>query len=432
MKFNLKDFFLMIMATFPISLLNYNYASSIFLLLLIYIFLVLMPILFLKRSLSNNHGNIDISFWTYIYLFIGVSSLIQINQNQIPWISYSQFESEIYISVSIFILGIISFIFGRYSKIDLKIPIRQISLKKTNYLLIFSFFMLICLFLSMGFESIIFPRVIFDVSRRELPFIIKLFHTFLQVSLFICLISYFILYKKEKISFKTIIPCLIICLIYFNPIRSDRLSFLILFTLCFLYYYKHNRFLWMASLNSGLILIFPYLDFFRESLDTSGFSKDKSFSFIQNFTSGDFDAMTTMLLSIKYVQFNDLLYFKNVFLAIVGLIPRSFWPGKSYSSSFLLTEDGNIQFSNIATNFWAEGFISLSYLGVIIFLFVLGVIFKNLFVQSKNNEFVKIIYIFFVPFTIFFLRGDLYASGFKIIPLIFFSYLITFRRKKVI
>ena len=146
----------MIMATFPISLLNYNYASSIFLLLLIYIFLVLMPILFLKRSLSNNHGNIDISFWTYIYLFIGVSSLIQINQNQIPWISYSQFESEIYISVSIFILGIISFIFGRYSKIDLKIPIRQISLKKTNYLLIFSFFMLICLFLSMGFEEILF------------------------------------------------------------------------------------------------------------------------------------------------------------------------------------------------------------------------------------------------------------------------------------
>ena len=432
MKFELKVFFFVIMALFPLVVSNYNYSSDIFLSILIYIFLILLPILFLNKSLSKNHGNVDVSFWTYVYLFIGISSLIQINENQIPWISFVSYSSEIFIAIFIFIVGIISYIIGRYSNIDLNFPIREISLRRTNYLLIFSFFMLICLLASMGFESIIFPRVIFDVSRRELPFIIKLFHTFLQVSLFICLISYFLLFKKKTISFNAIIPCLLICFIYFNPIRSDRLSFLILFTICFLYYFKSNRFLWMASLNSGLVLIFPYLDYFRESLDSSGYSKDLSFSFVDNFTSADFDAMTTMLLSIKYVQFNDLLFFKNVFLSFVGLIPRSFWPSKSYSTSFLLTENGNIEFSNIATNFWAEGFISLSYLGVIIFLFSLGVFFKNLLLYSLRSDFIKVIYIFFIPFTIFFLRGDLYASGFKIIPLIFFSYFITSKREKFI
>ena len=67
----------------------------------------------------------------------------------------------------------------------------------------------------------------------------------------------------------------------------------------------------MVSLSLGLSFIFPSLDYFRESLSNDGFSKQNSYDVASHFLTGDFDAFSTIILSINYIKFNEFSLFKN-------------------------------------------------------------------------------------------------------------------------
>ena len=234
------------------------------------------------------------------------------------------------------------------------------------------------------------------------------------------------LYRKKSISIISMIPCIIICIIYFNPVRSDRLSFLILYISIFLFYSGFNKKLWAFMLIFGLAFLFPMLDFFRSSFQGNDAI---TFDFNKNMITGDFDALSTLIMSINYVQYNDFLYFTNFFIPLFVFIPRIIWPSKPFSSSFLLTNDHNVEFSNIAASMWAEGFLGFGYIGVFLLLFSIGILIRNLDLYYNKSDFITIITIYFTPFMIYFLRGDMYSLGFKVIPMIFWAYLITKKSK---
>jgi oligosaccharide repeat unit polymerase len=369
---------------------------------------------------------LDISFWAYIYIFIGLATFVQVSNHVIPWVDYGEESHLIFQSIIIFFLGIISFIFGRYSKINLVFPFRTVSHKRVNYLFFLSFLSLLLIFTSLGFETIFYPRTAFTLLKENETGSINLLTALLQTSLFISLIGYLMLYQKKSISIISMLPCIVICLVYFNPIRSDRLSFLIFYILIFLFYSRFNKKLWAFSLIFGLVFLFPMLDFFRVSLQGNN---AVTFDLNKNMITGDFDALSTLIMSINYVQYNDFLYFTNFFTPFFVLIPRIIWPSKPFSSSFLLTNDSNVEFSNIAASMWSEGFLGFGYIGVLLLFFSIGIAIRNLNSYYNKSDFITIITIYFIPFMIFFLRGDMYNLGFKVIPMIFWAYLVTKKSK---
>ena len=422
-----KNIFYFLLALIPFCFSNFFSYSDIFYLSLIYLLLIIIPILFIRKNIIEIQASmLDISFWAYVYIFLGLAAFVQVSNNVIPWVDYDHQSHLIFQSIIIFFIGVISFIFGRYSKINLVFPLRTISHKRTNYLFFLSFLSLVFIFMSLGFETIFYPRTAFTLLRENTTSSINLLTALLQTSLLFSLIGYLMLYRKKSISIISMIPCIIICLVYFNPVRSDRLSFLILYISIFLFYSGFNKKVWAFILIFGLAFLFPVLDFFRSSLQGNDAI---TFDFNKNMITGDFDALSTLIMSINYVQYNDFLYFTNFFTPLFVFIPRIIWPSKPFSSSFLLTNDNNVDFPNIAASMWAEGFLGFGYIGVFLLLFSIGILIRNLNLYYNKSDFITIITIYFTPFMIYFLRGDMYSVGFKVMPMIFWAYLITKKSK---
>lgn len=418
-----KNIFYFLLLLVPFYFSNLFVYSSTFYLFLIYLLFIAIPILFIRKNIVNNQDSmLDISFWSYIYIFVGLASFIQVSNHVIPWVDYNKHSHLILQSILIFVLGIASFIFGRYSKINLVFPIRTISYRRINYLFFLSFLSLLFIFTSLGFETIFYPRNAFTLLKESETGAINLLTTLLQTSLFVCFIGYLVLYQKKSITLISILPCILICFIYFNPIRSDRLSFLIFYILIFLFYFGSNKKFWAFCLIFGLVFLFPALDFFRVSLLGNN---ALTFDLNKNMITGDYDALSTLIMSINYVQHNDFLFFKNILIPFFVFIPRIIWPSKPFSSSFLITNDSNIEFSNIAVSMWGEGFLSFGYIGVAFLFFCIGIVIKNFNLFYHKSDFISIITIYFTPFFIFFLRGDMYNLGFKLVPLFFWAYLVT-------
>ena len=416
--------FFILLLVLPICFLQFSSFINFAIIFYTYIFFIFTPIYFLFKSLSPNHSLVDISFWIYVYVFFGFSGLIQFSSEQIPWINYYN-ENLVHKSIMIGICGIIGFIFGRYSIQNLRLPNRNIIISRIHILFSLSVCLALILFTTLGFEKIIYPRFLFDLTVRESGYLQILIIRFLKVSLFVCLISYLLKHKQNETSSFTLIVICSFMLIYFNPIRSERLSLLMFITFILLYFVNYSKKFWMVSLSLGLSFIFPYLDYFRESLSNDGFSKQNSYDVASHFLTGDFDAFSTIILSINYIKFNEFSLFKNFFDALLVYIPRAIWVDKPISSSFLLTNDGSIQFSSIATNYWAEGYLALGFIGVFLSLFIIGILVKSISEQRDGSHFIQVIYIFFIPYMIYFLRGDLYSTAFRLIPLIFLTYLVT-------
>tara|TARA_X000001036_G_scaffold430485_1_gene463219 strand:+ start:96 stop:794 length:699 start_codon:yes stop_codon:yes gene_type:complete len=219
--------------------------------------------------------------------------------------------------------------------------------------------------------------------------------------------------------------------IVFNPIRTERLIFLMIISILFLYYFNNNKNAWLAALTLGLVVIFPFADLFRgDSVFESGTFLAQYSGYITNFLTGDYDAPVSLLLAIEYVEDKSFLYGQNILLAIFGLIPRAIWISKPYATGFVLTDHANLFFQNIGVNLWAEFYLSFGFLGVALFFYLLGVVIKSITVSYKHNEFALVIYIYLTVFFIFFLRGDMLQVFFKTAPFIFFLYLVTSKKRK--
>lgn len=421
---NIFPFFNIILLTLPLLFFNPFAYTNYFLIIILYVICILTPVFFLNKSLERNHSLLDISFWVYVYIFLGFAGIIQLNTNQIPWVNNFPIN-EIFKVIGMIFLGIVGFIFGRYQGYSFKIPRRFISVKRIDFLFLVSIFLAILLFYLIGFEKIIFPRLLFDLTIKEASYLEMLLIRFLKVSFFVCLISYLIQITNNQISYSRLIFISFFMLVYFNPIRSERLSFLMFVSFLALYFFNFNKKFWMSSLSLGLAFVFPYLDYFRESLTADSFSKKTSYDVTQHFITGDFDALSTIYFSIKYVSFNGYLFFSNFFNSLIVYIPRSIWPDKPISSSFALTDDSNIQFSSIATNYWAEGYLALGGIGVFLSLYFLGLSINSFLIKKNQSHFSEIIYIFFIPYMIYFLRGDLYSISFRLLPLIAFTFFVT-------
>ncbi len=167
---------------------------------------------------------------------------------------------------------------------------------------------------------------------------------------------------------------------------------------------RRNMVAWALFL--GLFALFPILDLFR-------YFKDEiqlrfGFDWI---LAGHFDSMQNFARAIEsgFVSWGWQL------LGVFGFfIPRSVWPGKPIGSGHELAGISDLGFSNIAMNFFGEGYVNFGIIGVFVFAISLGILFGRLdsrFWQGRyNGRASEAIYLFLIGGTFFLVRGDLMSS----------------------
>lgn len=172
----------------------------------------------------------------------------------------------------------------------------------------------------------------------------------------------------------------------------------------------------------SIILFFPALDQFRKyDPQVSISSFDHQFIF-----AGHFDSYQSLA---NVIQYDVVTYGYQLLGPLLFFIPRSLWLDKPVGSGHFMAKMFDLSFTNISSNFYAEGFINFGFFGIILFAALLGYIFGHAsrLLQNPRLPMLSKIFLRYAAFYSFYiLRGDLMSSiaylvGFSVtLSLIFF------------
>ena len=188
---------------------------------------------------------------------------------------------------------------------------------------------------------------------------------------------------------------------------------------------RGRRFLWLAFI--GLFFAFPFLDNFRY------FSGKIDYNFnLDYLASMNFDASQIFMATLKTKSITNGLQLLGTFLFF---IPRFLWPGKPIGSGAYLVESNDGWFTNVSMPFFAEGYINFGFLGIIIFIILLGLSSKYFdlrYWKSYNHGgFFQGYYLLLLGALIFILRGDLMSSFSYTLGVVFsLTFVLLISRKK--
>ena len=109
---NYKIYFIFL-GLFPLIFSNYFGFTNLLNSALIYLWFIFIPIFFINKYIVQK-SVIDLSFWTYVLIFIGYSFFFQNNNAVFPWLDFKVSDSLIFNSIIIYMLGLGAFIYGRH------------------------------------------------------------------------------------------------------------------------------------------------------------------------------------------------------------------------------------------------------------------------------------------------------------------------------
>lgn len=416
------------------------------------IFLAWLIVAYVAFQLSvliakNKEKVLELTFWIFTYVFLGICPLVQLTGEEFPWIgNYSQFE--ITKCLFIVILGIVCYQFGllwakgrnRYEKKQSQEPANQFT---TNKFVRISIFTLIASFVLItignGLSSLFLPRNAIN-GQIELKSLGLITEQFSKVPLFICLIIGIWMWKKQKLNkwygYFTVVLLFLTNLIVSNPISNARYwfgSIVLSLILIIVPWRKIGIGRWSYAYLCIFLIIFPYADLFRNQLDAS-LEFHKVTDIIMK--KGDYDAFQMVLNTSEYTEIFGILPGRQFQSTLFFWVPRSIWPNKPYSSGQEIGEGLGYSFTNLSCPLWAESYVNFGYIGVIIIFVLLGYIttkLQNRYMASKHRSEVtlsQILVPFLSAFQIFLLRGDLQNAFTYLSVMLLLAYFFTSKRPR--
>lgn len=382
---------------------------------------VKLSILISKREVDL----IQASFWVYAYIMLGLSSFGQISHRSFPLIGTYNSSTIIFANLLI-ALGLVAFQFGFSTTTNRISKGINPQILHSKILLVFSISTLTAvayILSNIGFSSLLIPRFLLTQqlieSQNASGFAITM--AILRMAPLICAITLTINYK-DNFTYPKIFLCASMWAIAFytnNPISSPRLMTGMAAISFFLSISHINNwnigrvYIWGITLL--YVLVFPFLDAFRYSLD------DQIYINIDNFHSlllgnlvnnGDYDSFQQILNTINYVNKLDIEWGRQLLGAAFFWIPRAIWINKPKESGELVAENAGYDFTFLSSPLWAEGYINFGIVGVILFLYIWGRIVGVLsirYLHVKSGA-LFIFCIVLIPYQFFLLRGSLLSA----------------------
>lgn len=408
-----------------------NYDSNIIMALVIILYSSF------KLTLLSSKGTkriIDLAFWLFVYVWLGLASYTQILTGRFPWFGmYSQFE--IFSGYMTVLIGLISYDFGQYlsRRRITKHPIQQMNLdgiqqeeifllttRKFYFLTLFSTFLVLFIGFTKLHGNFFISRGGFTAYFQSSTDLL-VYSNLLRVPVFVSLIIALTFlvkgknyYKKSKLIFyPTLILLFILNVLVNNPVSNPRFWFGTVFlSICFIILKWSNRSsfsIWAFSFVMLLILIFPYADIFRHTLDSQLQVVE---TYRQLSANGDYDAFQQILNTLRYVDSFDYSYGMQFLGDILFWVPRNLWEGKPFGTGAVVADGLGYDFLNLSAPLWAESYINFGFIGVVIIFVLYGMLIEkiqHIYINKtqKNLSILDIFVPYFASYQFFFLRGDL-------------------------
>jgi len=192
---------------------------------------------------------------------------------------------------------------------------------------------------------------------------------------------------------------------------------------------RHSFGLWIALFVFGLLVAFPYSDYFRTEFQ-------RSFEITpvttQLTTVGDYDAFQQVLNTLQYVSAEGVSFGWQLLGVVLFWVPRALWPGKPLGSGELVAEFQGYEFTNIDSPLWAEAYINAGIVGVILIFFAFGALtgtLQKLYLDParSSSSLVSVLVPLLAAYQIFLIRGELISTFAYLTPLVGLVILATTR-----
>lgn len=372
---------------------------------------------------ANKERILELTFWLFAYVFLGVVPLVQLAAGRFPWPD-AYGDHTVATAQLVALVGMAAY----HAGILLGKPAgsapndateRTFSIGTRGFLAASAITVLVALsllFASGGIHSLFVPRNAIE-SAYESKSLNLIADQLVKVPMFVCLLVGLTLWKqgvlKTPLPKAAVAALFVLSLIVSNPISTARYWFgSVMLALCLMFvpWKKVGYVGWTLGYLLLFIVLFPYTDLFRNTLDgdiqTSGIAD----IFVQK---GDYDAFQMMLNAIEYVEANGIEHGRQLLGAVLFWVPRSLWADKPLSSGQLLGEASGYSYTNLSSPFWAEGYLNGGFAGVVVLFAAYGFLSRRMqekYARSKDRAALslnRILVPFLSAYQIFLLRGDL-------------------------
>lgn len=445
-------FFLVVCFFIPLLIIanvdNHFYTPN---LLLSWLIILLSGTKLTLLCFRNEKRLLELTFWVFVYVWLGASALAQIVTNRYPWADvYS--DDLVFKALLIVLIGLISYEVGlkmRKRKTDEINHRKELGSVNIPALVFFS---IVCAGVSVamvikqgGFDVLFLSRLDRFIAGESAAggskMALLIFNNLQKVPIFVSvLLMLYVVREKAIPKYKLLFAMVFLLnLIINNPISNARLWFgTVALTLLFIFirWNKATATKLIVGLLLLLLVVFPYSDLFRTSLSAE-INVQKATDFYT--TKGDYDVFQMVLNTVRYVDTFGHTYGKQVLGATFFWVPRTIWEDKPVGTGQHVATNLGYSFTNLSCPLWAEAFIDFGWIGVSVVFLILGRITKHLqelFIMNSNKRsLVEMVVPFLAAYQIFLLRGDLlngvaYMSLF--LGLMFMIFRLSRRREKVV
>lgn len=410
-------------------------------------------------SIKNDKRIISMTFWIFVYVFLGLTPFLQLLSNHLP-LEGSYKSVTIYTTFFIIFYGLLSYEFGWWlgckksthitDAIKIVTIFRHINLNRTVILSIISLFGTIILIWKLGgLESVLLSReeqlnMLIEFSKGDSQAKLQILSTLLKVPIFTALILLWTIWLHERKPSKydgrfnfwkkvLLLGILLINLLVNNPISSARYWFgTIVLSLIFLslrWRSKISFIFLMTVITISLILVFPFADMFRYTTNLDKMSLQESTNIIYPLVNkGDYDSFQQLLNTTSYVEDHGIAFGKQMFGTIMFWVPRNLWSSKPVPSGVVVADFKGYEYTNLSMPLWGEAYMDGGILGVILVFVLYGFfvsIIENLYIDNYSNganilnTFVPV----YAAYQFFLLRGTLMSAFAYFIPIVIFLFL---------
>jgi hypothetical protein len=401
------------------------------------------------------------TFWIFVYVFLGLTPFLQLLSNHMP-LEGSYASANIVTTFIIIFFGLVFFEFGWWlGRIDSPIIkgvikhsriFRYIMFKRILILSIFAMMSIIIIIWKLGgIESVFLPRaeqinMLMEFSKGESQVKLQILSTFLRVPIFIALVLLSAIWLHDRKQTKgddhfnfwkkcLLLGVLAVNLFINNPISSPRYWFgTIVLSLLFLMLRWRSK-ISFSFLMTGIIIIllfiFPFADMFRysTSIDKSVLQESGGIS-EPLINKGDYDTFQQLINTTAYVEDNGIAFGKQMLGTLLFWVPRNIWISKPVPSGVMVAAYKGYEYTNLSMPLWGEAYIDGGILGVILIFVIYGFIvsvIENIYINNYSNvpNFLNTFVPIYAAYQLFMLRGTLMSAFAYFIPIVIFMFIAT-------